>query len=108
MAKVNEYVVVRDLGRGSSAEVKLCRLVLSVCDGASSRGEGGEGLLAARETRGNSQEALERKVSEGELGVDEDDGDLYVSVMEKGRKLWGYRLTLELRTVGRDNQRQCP
>lgn len=27
VSKVNAYVVVRDLGRGSSAEVKLCRLV---------------------------------------------------------------------------------
>lgn len=27
MAKVNEYIVVRDLGHGSTAEVKLCRLV---------------------------------------------------------------------------------
>lgn len=27
MAKVNQYVIVRDLGRGASAEVKLCRLL---------------------------------------------------------------------------------
>lgn len=28
VTKVNEYVIVRDLGQGSSAEVKLCRLVM--------------------------------------------------------------------------------
>eukprot|EP00752_Nemacystus_decipiens_P002377 g2245.t1 len=28
VAKVNEYIIVRDIGEGSSAEVKLCRLVI--------------------------------------------------------------------------------
>lgn len=28
VAKVNEYVIIRDLGYGSSAEVKLCQLII--------------------------------------------------------------------------------
>ena len=42
VAKLNEYVIVRDLGQGSSAEVKLCRLVLPPLT-AKRRGGSGDG-----------------------------------------------------------------
>lgn len=50
MAKVNEYVVVRDLGRGSSAEVKLCRLLMPPDRGFANRHTNDNGLTANRES----------------------------------------------------------
>lgn len=38
VTKVNEYIIVRDLGQGSSAEVKLCRLVLPGSFGKARKG----------------------------------------------------------------------
>ncbi|CBN74534.1 Ca2+/calmodulin-dependent protein kinase kinase beta and related serine/threonine protein kinases [Ectocarpus siliculosus] len=50
VAKVNEYVVVRDLGRGSSAEVKLCRLLMPPDRVIDNRHTNDNGLSATRES----------------------------------------------------------
>ncbi|CAN0355174.1 unnamed protein product, partial [Ectocarpus fasciculatus] len=50
VAKVNEYVVVRDLGRGSSAEVKLCRLLMPPDRVFANRHTNDNGVSANRES----------------------------------------------------------
>lgn len=64
VAKVNEYVVVRDLGQGTSAEVKLCRLVLPALS------NGGEAV----------QDVPEDEKGHGDDVDGDGGGDLYVRV----------------------------
>ncbi|CAM9567757.1 unnamed protein product, partial [Hapterophycus canaliculatus] len=107
VTKVNEYVIVRDLGQGSSAEVKLCRLVMppdrvnqslretyarKACthggrDGSDSDGaSGGEGesegrRQGRRRPRASAEADGDRQGRRDEGGEEEeesnDDSDLY-------------------------------
>ena len=75
---MNQYIVIRDLGQGSSAEVRLCRRMRH--GGESKTGNNLEGVGAAREGEsGQEERATEADMAQSFVEGDDDSG-LYVSL----------------------------
>ncbi|CAM9530129.1 unnamed protein product [Ascophyllum nodosum] len=86
LSKVNQYIVIRDLGQGSSAEVRLCRRMRH--GGESKTGNNLEGVGAAREGEsGQEERATEADMAQSFVEGDDDSGLYAIKIYDRAKMM---------------------